>query len=144
MTKYLLNQRIAVDLFDGDFILANLDTGIYYSLTGLAVYLVSKLPFESQENEIEKISSLFKDESSIVNEDLKIVWDGLIKEEIIVSRTEVKDTIKVFKVDLPIEFIPSKLSKYADMQDLLMLDPIHEVDEDGWSTTEEMKRETDK
>jgi hypothetical protein len=30
------------------------------------------------------------------------------------------------------DFIPPKLRKYTDMQDLLLLDPIHEVDEQGW------------
>lgn len=30
------------------------------------------------------------------------------------------------------EFQPPALESYTDMQDLLLLDPIHEVDEMGW------------
>ena len=30
------------------------------------------------------------------------------------------------------DFNPPQLRKYMDMQDLLLLDPIHEVDEQGW------------
>ncbi|MBN2432005.1 MAG: PqqD family protein [Acidobacteria bacterium] len=30
------------------------------------------------------------------------------------------------------EFLAPSLEKYSDMQDLLLLDPIHEVDADGW------------
>lgn len=30
------------------------------------------------------------------------------------------------------EFVEPKLDAYSDMQDLLLLDPIHEVDESGW------------
>jgi hypothetical protein len=29
-------------------------------------------------------------------------------------------------------FTPPVLSRYTDMQDLLLLDPIHDVDETGW------------
>ena len=29
-------------------------------------------------------------------------------------------------------FVPPSLHKYVDMQELLLLDPIHEVDETGW------------
>ena len=29
-------------------------------------------------------------------------------------------------------FVPPTLEKYTDMQDLVLLDPVHEVDERGW------------
>lgn len=32
----------------------------------------------------------------------------------------------------PVPFEPPVLEKYTDMQDLLLLDPIHEVDDTGW------------
>ena len=35
-------------------------------------------------------------------------------------------------------FDPPRLEKYSDMQDYLLIDPIHEVDEPGWPA----KRET--
>jgi hypothetical protein len=31
-------------------------------------------------------------------------------------------------------FMPSKLEKYTDMQDFLMIDPIHDVTAEGWPT----------
>jgi hypothetical protein len=33
---------------------------------------------------------------------------------------------------LPAAFVAPVLHKHTDMQDLLLLDPIHEVDETGW------------
>jgi hypothetical protein len=35
---------------------------------------------------------------------------------------------------IKIEFKPPALNKYSDMQDLLLLDPIHDVDVAGWPT----------
>ena len=31
-----------------------------------------------------------------------------------------------------LEFAPPRLEKYSDLEDLLVLDPIHDVDEAGW------------
>jgi hypothetical protein len=31
-----------------------------------------------------------------------------------------------------VAFVPPSLAKFQDMQDLLLLDPIHETDEPGW------------
>ena len=36
-----------------------------------------------------------------------------------------------------VEFTPPTLGVYADMEDLLLLDPIHDVDETGWPTRAE-------
>lgn len=36
-------------------------------------------------------------------------------------------------------FEPPVLEQYTDMQDLLLLDPIHEVDEQGWPMTQEQQ-----
>jgi len=137
MSQFLLNPRIAADLFDGDFILANLDTGIYYSLTGLGVFMISKMPFENQGKEFDEIVSIFPNQQSEVFEDLKTVWGKLVQEEIIILKEIINRKIKSYAAEQPSEFIPSKLSKYADMQDLLMMDPIHEVDEDGWPVQED-------
>ena len=34
-------------------------------------------------------------------------------------------------------FAKPKLSKFGDMQDLLLLDPIHDVDQQGWPNSPE-------
>jgi hypothetical protein len=36
----------------------------------------------------------------------------------------------------PVKFEKCELIKYTDMQELLLLDPIHEVDETGWPEKE--------
>ena len=35
-------------------------------------------------------------------------------------------------VEFPADYAPPAMSKYTDMEDLLLLDPVHEVDEVGW------------
>jgi hypothetical protein len=61
--------------------------------------------------------------------------DLLIGEDLLIS--EIADDIGV-PVGEPITpallktFIPPTFEKFTDMEDMLLLDPIHEVDEEGW------------
>jgi hypothetical protein len=127
---YILNPRLAADIFDNEYIIANLDTGLYYSIQGIAVSLVQALPFEDPATPIEKLAAVFNGNANNVSEELKEIWQQLVHEEI------VKESIKPIAVNT--DWVPATnyaaplFNRYADMQDLLMLDPIHEVDEEGW------------
>ena len=39
-------------------------------------------------------------------------------------------------------FVAPQLHKYTDMQELLLLDPIHDVDQEGWPATTESNADT--
>jgi hypothetical protein len=125
---YILNPRLAADIFDNEYIIANLDTGLYYSIQGLAVSLVKALPFEDPAAPIEKLAIAANDEK--VSDELNGIWQQLLQEEII---RESNKPVAVNSDWAPAtEYVASRFNRYADMQDLLMLDPIHEVDEEGW------------
>lgn len=129
-------KSVAIDLFDNEFIIAHLETGLYYMMEGQAVSFFSNLPFTSFETELNK----FIDEKKIDNneiEAIKKVWEILLEDEIVVNADISKTNNKSFEVSGLAFSSSSKLNKYADMQDLLMLDPIHEVDEKGWPTKNE-------
>jgi hypothetical protein len=127
---YILNPRLAADIFDNEYIIANLDTVLYYSIQGIAVSLVQALPFEDPSAPINKIALIFNGSENNVADELKEIWQQLVNEEI------VKEPIKPVAINegwVPVTNYAAPLfNRYADMQDLLMLDPIHEVDEEGW------------
>lgn len=127
---YILNPRLAADIFDNEYIIANLDTGLYYSIQGLAVSLVQALPFEGPAEPIQKLSSSFPGNSSNIENELNTVWKQLLEEEVIKQSN--MQVVPKTGWSPAAEYAPSRFNRYADMQDLLMLDPIHEVDEEGW------------
>ena len=127
---YILNPRLAADVFDGEYIIANLDTGLYYSIQGLAVSLVQALPFENEDGPIKKLAFQFADKSTEIQNELRVIWQTLIEEEI-VKEGKLLTTANSDWVPAT-GYAVSHFNRYADMQDLLMLDPIHEVDEEGW------------
>ena len=129
---YYLNPRLAAEIFDGEYIIANLDTGLYFNVQGIAVSLIQFLPFENQDSVIERLANLFPENADTIKNELNNISKELIENEIIL-KGDLKTPAESSVNNMPTEYIPSRFNKYADMQDLLLLDPIHDVDEEGWT-----------
>ena len=129
-------KSIAIELFDNEFLLANLDTGLYYTLKGPAVAFLANLPFEDFDKElgsfIEK-NDTNKDEKLLLSN----IWCELIEQELITDYPSRPLNTHSFLIDETKIAHHSNLTTYADMKDLLLLDPIHEVDTEGWPKTNE-------
>lgn len=133
---YFLNPRLAADMFDGEYIIANLDTGLYYSLQGIAVSMVTALPFSEPTAVISTLKEAFPEKSSIIEQELTSVLAELVGEEII-KEGDIPEKESSPVCVPPNEYKTSRFNRYADMQDLLLLDPIHDVDEQGWTVQNE-------
>lgn len=129
---YFLNQRLAADIFDGEYIIANLDTGLYYSVQGTAVSLLHSLPFFSENQVISVVSQAFPENTEAIKEELTSIFKELVSQDII-RQDEGILLESGPECVAPDAYIPGRFNRYADMQDLLMLDPIHDVDENGWT-----------
>lgn len=133
---YFFNPRLAADVFDGEYIIANLDTGLYYSVQGLAVSLVNALPFQDADSVVRSLVDAFPEIEGDIEGELVAILNELLSEEVIKQDDKVTSASPVdFK--LPKEYVPSRFNRYADMKDLLLLDPIHDVDEEGWTVQNE-------
>ena len=129
---FTMNPRLAADVFDGEYIIANLDTGLYYSVQGVAVPLLDALPFDEKDSVIRCLGDAMPLHAVTIRTELEDIFQQLLAEDIIRevegAARETESPIKV-----PDTYEPPRFNRYADMQDLLMLDPIHDVDEDGWA-----------
>jgi len=131
------------EAIDGETIILNLDSGIYYSLieTGARIWdllagmnsaddIVKKLCFyyEGSDNEIYNAVNSFI--SELIDEGLLVSGQETGEELLCDAGSVSQPDEKTAKI----EFKPPALNKYSDMKDLLLLDPIHEVDAVGWPT----------
>jgi hypothetical protein len=130
MPTFILNRRVAAEVFEDECIIANLDNGLYYSLQGNAVALINALPNNDAEDMINTIAKPLADKAKICQDELRNIWQELLAEELVVTSSAVQGPL-VAPVPAT-EYQSSALNRYTDMQDLLLLDPIHEVDENGW------------
>jgi hypothetical protein len=60
--------------------------------------------------------------------------DQLVAEALVDAEPapEAGDDMTAASAAAPQEFVEPLLQKYTDMEEMLLLDPIHEVDEHGW------------
>lgn len=121
MNFLILNPRYIADAFDRNIIIANLDSGIYYTVVGSICKLFAELPIEKS-----AISEYLNQDES-----LSVVYQQLLEEGILIECDEATEcTIEGLN---PKDAV-SKLNKFDDLQDLLVLDPIHEVESDRWKS----------
>jgi hypothetical protein len=126
--------KIVHEAIDGETVILNLDNGNYYSLVGVGADIWGFIEqiacgYESDGEDIEVAVNEF------ITELLK---EGLAVTDDADTYVGAQRSIGIEKADLQEKkqrFHTPVLNKYSDMQDLLLLDPIHEVDEAvGWPT----------
>jgi hypothetical protein len=135
--------NVILETFEDEVVLINLDSGNYYSLDKVGAEIWKFIESGAALNEIiENVSRRYKGSREDIESTIHQFTDELRREGLIVpgrpkerscsegqeARVENKDALEKSDFEAP------TLHRYTDMQDLLLLDPIHEVDETGWPT----------
>ncbi len=135
------SPKVIHETIDGETVIVNLDSGNYYSLdtVGAAIWaaVAKGLPVD---HIIEDISFKFSGKREEIEQGVRLFMNELLQETLIAPRDpgsagneETHDTpARSRPSDGLLPFKAPILQKYSDMQELLLLDPIHEVDETGW------------
>jgi hypothetical protein len=150
-SKYLkVNApNIVHETIDGETILLDLKSGNYYSLDGAGAVIWDCL---TQIGNWEKVRDMFSQKNisqkKSIDDTIEKFIANLVEEGLLVPTDDVadfsSDGVKDFEKNIEqaaSNFIVPVVNKYSDMQDLLLLDPIHDVDEKGWPEAQEPKEE---
>ena len=131
-TCFVINYPDAVaEAFDGEFVVVNLRTGTYFSLEATAAVL---WPFVVDGTPVSDLKDalrvLFPDAPTDAQEHLNAWIEELVSHQLI-RVGEPPKTRKMFAATGK-PYQPPALGVHADLQDILLLDPVHDVDEAGW------------
>lgn len=135
------SPQVTHQTLDGETIILNLESGIYYSAGSCAALIWEGITQGVAAHEIAaQLERRYCGNPETFSAAIEAFLGELQQESLIVPQSNgaqaaawpdhldalfpVPTTASLF--ELPI------LQKYTDMQDLLLLDPIHEVDEAGW------------
>lgn len=131
-TPHVVHQTI-----DGEVVIINLESGCYYSLDSVAADVWALLEAGATLGEaVHALGSRYAAAAATIEGALGEFVVRLCDERLIVPSLDatpsggVNDAAAVD--DGRRAFEPPTLQKYTDMQDLLLIDPIHEVDDLGW------------
>lgn len=129
------NTNIATEIFDNEAVLINIPQGKYYNVrgnTGIRTLEMLREPV-SFESILIAIRNEFEsdNETDLVTE-LGDFINQLANENIVIPATVVVSS-EIEKTDLKYPYEKAELEIFDDMQELIMLDPVHDVESfKGW------------
>jgi hypothetical protein len=134
--RYALNQPPVVgEVIDGEVMVINLDTGVYYSVTGAGAAVWPMLVGGATLREIsDRVARHYGADAESVDRDVQSFVARLADEAILCP---LQDDVAASSFD-PVEewsavaYPGFGFERYDDMQALLLIDPVHEVGDFGW------------
>ena len=134
--RFRLNDKqVVFERFDDEVLAINLETGTYYSLPNLSaqiwnwlldgadVQAVKDVLLASYDGDAGTIEAAFTQFVDKLRQDALIVPDEAV---------ELNAPINIAAGVAKKPFTDPVIEIYTDLQDLLLLDPIHDVDDRGW------------
>jgi len=137
MAFYQVNRPdVVMESFGGETVLVQMKSGNYYSLRGSAPLIWDLIDQGSSvEDAGDFLLASHAGNEEEVRSSVRTLVDELVAESLIVPVASAPSTASS-KPPAPVEpgapFELPVLERYTDMQELLFLDPIHDVDESGW------------
>jgi len=129
---HIVHQNIV-----GEVIIVDLRAGTYFSLTETASFIWEALVTGFSRNEIiEEVFNIFDGTREEIEQSVDQLLAQLVADQLIVE-TEATDTTKSRAINMAPSgekrpFVEATVQKYTDMEDILVLDPIHDFDDAGW------------
>ena len=128
------------EAIDGEVMVINLVSGIYYNLTGTAAaawpMLTAGIPLDTIAT---ALSQACRADAAVVTRDLAGFVAGLEAEDI-VRATGSARVPAVFPVIASATYTGFAFNRYDDMRALLVVDPVHEVGDFGWPPPAEPRK----
>ena len=142
----MTNQRFKVntptvthEIIDGEAVIINLDTGNYYSLVDVGSFIWGLVEKGASASDVQNvILQTYQGDEQDIDRGVQELLTQLQQENLIVPVDGAAGALDLSQIapsnnnhEKP-SFNPPSLHKYSDMQELLLLDPIHDVDDAGW------------
>jgi hypothetical protein len=140
------NQRFRVntptvthETIDGEAVIINLDSGNYYSLLEVGSFIWGLVEKGASASEVQNlVLQTYQGNATDIDRGVQELLAQLQQENLIVPVDGAGEGFDLTQEGPSnnnhekLSFNPPSLHKYSDMQELLLLDPIHDVDDAGW------------
>lgn len=140
--------RVVHETIAGEAIIIDFDNGAYFSADGVGAVIWEQIAQNASVNDIvHALTQLYAGDYTEIETEVERFLNELQRESLIVlldrapSEPRVAPAMPDPNLKVRPTFQAPALHKYTDMQDLLLLDPIHEVDESGWPVKKDIAQE---
>ena len=135
MRGYGTNPQIMHETIDGETIVIDLSTGTYYSLRGSGSAIWNAVAAgSSHDGIVDGMTNAYEGSPEAIAEATVRFLSELETEHLIVPGNGASSAAESFPApsETPSPFEPPRLEKFEDMQDIILLDPVHMVGDQGW------------
>jgi Coenzyme PQQ synthesis protein D (PqqD) len=127
------SPEVISETIQGETIVINLTTGTYYSLPGSGAEIWEAVAAAATVDEIAgALEARYDAPLAELTAGVSDLVEELLSEQLIVATDATSSDLAVEPLEPRLAFEKPALGKYTDMQDLVLLDPVHEVDDRGW------------
>lgn len=141
--KFRINApKVVHETIDGEVVIVNLEKGDYYSLVGAGADIWDSIVTGLSRSEVvDAICQRYEGDRETIENGINRFIEQLQQEEMIsvdgtqeaTAASSSDENIANSGAAEKLTFEAPSLQKYTDMEELLALDPIHDVDEEiGW------------
>jgi len=141
----VFDSNIINDIFGEEVVLVNLQSGIYYSLRFSSAQIWKRIVSQySIEEIIFDLMLIYNVDENILHTEIEkfvsiLIENKIIKEVAITEKIIIDNSLILEKI----EFEAPIIEIFSDMQEILLLDPVHDVDKAGWPISNVPKTSTD-
>ncbi len=129
--------HIIHEVIEGEAILVNLESGAYYSTDQAGAVVWDAIANGLSVNQtIARLADQYDGDPQAIRAGVlalvsELAQEGLIRPQDASPANDAAPTPSAPRSDKP-PFVAPVLHKYTDLAELLLLDPIHDVDDSGW------------
>jgi hypothetical protein len=126
--RFTVNRPAIIDeIIDDEVVVVDLQRGIYFSIRGSGTAIWNLLVDSATVDEAILHVGAEGQAASAVAE-----FVAALEQESLVRGVADQDSTSGSRPPLDVPFEPPLFERFTDMEDLLLLDPVHDVDEQGW------------
>ena len=136
MTYRVNSPQVISETVGGETIIVNLARGHYFSLQGTAVEVWQGLERgEAAETIVLELEQRYEAADGEIDTAVKKLLEDFLAAELVVAEGNGTGSVAAASsqdVGERVPFVPPSFTTFTDMQDIILLDPVHEVDTQGW------------
>ena len=125
--------EMASEIFDGELVIANYKLGLYYSISVEGSWIWQGLAHGLTVSQIAQwLSGHFPGQASELSTLVEEFIGKLLAENLILESSKSDSSATELPILTGRVFAQPVIESFNDLQDLLLLDPVHDVDHTGW------------
>ena len=135
---HINSPQVVHETIEGETVIVNLLNGNYYNVSGTGSVIWQLIDNGASRQQMSAyLEQWYSGDPTVIQSGLETFLSKLESEGLVIKTVNPERSFKVERISIPegrqvFETPASELAIFSDMQNLLLIDPVHEVTDRGW------------